>query len=106
MIAEFTMPIQENNKVEWDFWLTSSSDRALDFLENFSPMQKMFGDSVSFNPHYVFWECPKCNLDLKIKDCYSDGAYCAIDTSNGNLLGREIIQEDLRQMCLWNRVTL
>lgn len=35
LMAEFVMPYESGNKVEWDFWMTSSSDRALDFLEDF-----------------------------------------------------------------------
>lgn len=38
IMAEFVMPFEEDNKVEWDFWMTSSSDRALDFLEDFREM--------------------------------------------------------------------
>lgn len=57
IMAEFVMPFEEDNKVTWDFWFTSSSDRALDFLEDFNEMQETLGDNVRFTPHYVFWEC-------------------------------------------------
>jgi len=35
VMAEFVMPFEEGNKVEYDFWLTSSSNRAIDFIEDF-----------------------------------------------------------------------
>lgn len=41
--------------------MTSSSDRALDFLEDFRQLQEAFGDTVKFTPHYVFWECINCD---------------------------------------------
>jgi hypothetical protein len=34
-MAEFVMAFEEGNKVEYDFWLTSSSNRAIDFIEDF-----------------------------------------------------------------------
>jgi len=34
-MAEFVLPTVADNKVNFDFWLTSSSNRALDFLEDF-----------------------------------------------------------------------
>jgi hypothetical protein len=34
-MAEFRMQTTADNKVVLDFWMTSSSNRALDFLEDF-----------------------------------------------------------------------
>jgi hypothetical protein len=34
-MATFEMDKNENNDVKIDFWMTSSSNRALDFLEDF-----------------------------------------------------------------------
>ena len=34
-MAFFEMKFNEDNKVQWDFFMTSSSDRSLDFLEDF-----------------------------------------------------------------------
>ena len=34
-MAEFVATFQDSGKVSWDFWMTSSSDRAMDFLEDF-----------------------------------------------------------------------
>jgi len=35
-MAEFVMEAAEGNNVKWDYWMTSSSNRALDFLEDIS----------------------------------------------------------------------
>jgi len=35
VMATFEMDKNENNDVKIDFWMTSSSNRALDFLEDF-----------------------------------------------------------------------
>jgi hypothetical protein len=59
--AEFVLPTVADNKVSFDFWLTSSSNRALDFLEDFAKLQVSLGDNLKFTPHYVFWECVGCD---------------------------------------------
>ena len=59
IMCEFIMP--ENAVVKYDFWFTSSSDRALNFLEDFASMNKKLGDLVQFTPRYVFWECLNCD---------------------------------------------
>jgi len=40
IMMEFVMNHTENNIVSYDFWFTSSSDRALDFLEDFAQVEK------------------------------------------------------------------
>lgn len=34
-------------------------------------------------------------------DCFGGGKYCAVESTNQNQKGREIILEDLRQICLY-----
>lgn len=82
IMAEFVLPNEAGNKVEWDLWMTSSSDRAIDFLEDFEVMQEQLGDQVKFTPHYVFWECPGCDSRYIENDCYGGGRYCAVEPSN------------------------
>lgn len=38
VMAEFKMNTNADNQVSYDFWMTSSSNRALDFIEDFAPM--------------------------------------------------------------------
>lgn len=60
VMASFEMP-HTSNHVNYDLWMTSSSDRSLDFIEDFYKMNQSLGDDVTFEPHYVFWECPNCD---------------------------------------------
>ena len=96
LLADFSEKHRKDNKVVWDFWMTSSSDRALDFLEDSRSLQESFGDSVEFTPHFVFWECHQCATEYLENDCFGGGKYCAVEPSNQLVLGVEIIQEDLR----------
>ena len=59
IMCEFIMP--ESDTVKYDFWFTSSSDRALNFLEDFASMGKKLDSQAQFTPHYVFWECMQCD---------------------------------------------
>lgn len=102
-MAEFVMAFEEGNKVEYDFWMTSSSNRAIDFIEDFEPFQKKLGENVVFTPHYVFWECIGCDQRYIESDCYGGGKYCAVEPSNYAIKGKEIVLEDLRQKCLYKK---
>ena len=54
-MSDFVLP--ETTVVKFDFWFTSSSDRGLNFLEDFGSTKEKFQDAVDFTPRYVFWEC-------------------------------------------------
>lgn len=102
-MSDFLMP--EFDQVTYDFWFTSSSDRALSFLEDFAKMDEKLGDLVKFSPHYVFWECINCDQEYLDNDCFGNGRYCALEPSNANIRGAEIVMEDIRQMCLWENLS-
>ena len=102
LLAEFVME-KPDNRVEYDLWFTSSNDRALDFISDFREYDEKFGSKVLFTPHYVFWKCPFCESQYLENDCFGNGKYCAVEPSNENIRGREIILEDIRQKCIYNR---
>ena len=64
MKAEFIMH-KPDNRVEYDFFYTSSNDRALDFLRDFAEKDQQFGQTVLMEPHFVFWQCENCDEELK-----------------------------------------
>lgn len=99
LMAQFEMP-HPDNRVEYDFWYSSSSEQALDFLKNFAPHHLKFKKDVFFTPHYVSWNCEECHVSIKSKHCFGDGKYCAFHYDNANHTGQEILYENLRQKCL------
>ena len=101
--AEFEMN-KPDNRVEYDIWYTSSNDRALDFIRDFAKVDAQLGTYVLMEPHFVFWECPGCDVELKQRDCFADGKYCAYESSNDKIKGRDIILEDLREKCLYKKL--
>ena len=76
-----------DNRVEYDIWYTSSNDRALDFIRDFGEWDEKFGTNVLMEPHYVFWQCENCDDDIKNKDCFGGGKYCAYESSNPKIIG-------------------
>ena len=104
VLCEFKMDYNDDDTVNYDYWFTSSSDRALDFLEDFRPMENKLHGLANFTPHYVFWECPDCDPNYVENDCFGGGKYCALEAGNMAIKGQEIILEDLRQACLWKNL--
>lgn len=108
VMAEFDLATNKENKVDYELWMTSSSIRSMDFIEDFASFDQMLrkeGDKINFTPLYVFWECLGCDKRYLDNDCFGGGKYCAIETSNDAIKGREIILEDLRQKCLFNSLS-
>jgi len=102
--AEFVFKNQDN-KVRWELWYTSTNDKALDFVRNFRETNKKLMNSVStgdvvFSPHIVTWACTSCDADFKKKECLSNGRYCAMNHKSTYVQGVDILVEDLRQKCL------
>ena len=53
------------------------------------------------------WACPACTDDFKQDECFGDGRYCAPNQNRAEgsfIKGKNIILEDLRQMCLHQRL--
>jgi len=96
--------MNSDNTVNYELWMTSTSNRALDFIEDWASFHESLlleGDKVNFAPRYIFWGCSDCDMDYLDTECYGGGKYCSIDQHPG-MTGREIIQEDLRQKCLFD----
>jgi len=100
IMAQFIME-KPDDRVEYDLWYTSSNDRALDFISDFKDQDTRFGTKVLMTPRFVFWKCTFCEDEYLQNDCYGGGRYCAVEPSNEDIKGREIILEDLREKCLY-----
>jgi hypothetical protein len=102
IMAKFVME-KPDDRVEYDIWFTSTNDRALDFITDFKEYDERFGTKVLMTPRYVFWKCTFCEEEYLQNDCYGGGRYCAVEPSNDKIKGREIILEDLREKCLYQK---
>lgn len=96
----FTME-KPDNRVEYDIWYTSTDDRALDFIDNFREYDTALDSNVLMTPHFVTFDCSECDDSFKQTECYADGKYCALNHKNVKMTGINIINEDLRQKCVY-----
>jgi len=104
VIATFDMR-SPDNRVEYDIWYSSSNDMALDFITKFSKVDKALGENVLMTPHFVFKPCmgAGCTDEFKKDNCFADGKYCSSDPTHPKIKGVEIMLEDLRQMCIYQK---
>lgn len=100
IMANFEMT-RPDNRVEYDIWYSSSDQKMLDFIEDFEPLDKRFNSDVLMTPHFQFWECKNCEKTFTDNQCFGSGKYCGNDIRNMRVSGREIILEDLRQLCVY-----
>jgi len=74
------------------------------FLTEFYPTYKNYGDLIVFTPYYATWPISRSTTNFSIstnKNCIYGGRYCAQDPDGkGPLTGRDVLQEDLRQICI------
>lgn len=102
LLVSFEMP-HPDQRVEYDIWYSSIDDRALDFITDFQKYDEKLGDLALMTPHFVSWKCTECDADFKRNECFADGKYCAVIHDTIKLPGREILLEDLRQRCIYQK---
>ena len=90
-----------DDHVEYSIWMSSSNDKALDFIEDFKDYALKFTTSATMTPHYNFQTCKDCEREYLDKHCFGNGKYCAADSNHKSLLGTEIMMEDLREICIY-----
>lgn len=56
LMASFNID-HPDNRVEWDFWYSSSNAKAMSFLRDYQEWDENMGDKTLFTPHFSFWSC-------------------------------------------------
>jgi PA domain len=95
--------------VKFELWMSSVNDLSLRFLREFESTGKQLTKlNCDFTPYYVFIRCLSCDTagyNSPHVDCLGGGRYCAPDPDgNGPISGRMVIQEDLRQLCMFEQM--
>lgn len=94
--------------VELDYFTCADDFKSLSFKENFPSVLTEFGNSLHFTPRYFILNGTKAG-------CFGKGAYCGDQCANNGrycvqdpdtdlvngLSGHDVIQEDVRQICVW-----
>lgn len=56
-----------------------------------------------FTPHYKIWRCPDSYKDSDEcrKQCIHKGRYCSPDPESEKFDGKDVVEENLRQLCVF-----
>lgn len=96
-------PIPEKNldgHTELDFFYVPSSPYTSRFVNMAVQVKKRLGDKVLFNP--IIFTFSSKSEEFEKNNCVSKGQFCAYDPDNsGRLTGRMVIQEAIRQKCVF-----
>lgn len=95
----------KTGQVEVVFWLSTSNRNSFRVINEFYPYFKKLENQIKFTPHYAIWTCQSCfisNFTEFPDNCISGGRYCCPDPDgSGPATGAHIVQEDLRQICIF-----
>ena len=95
------------DKLIYIFWLSSSNRNSYKLIRDFKQFYIMLQNHAKLEVHYLFWTCETCaNFHFQGSEipnnCVSGGRYCCSDPDGeGEANGRDIVLEDLRQICLF-----
>merc|ERR1712232_124585 len=84
-----------------DFWMSSGSPEASEFLARFKDCAESLRYHLQFVPHYHIFPLPQGANNGKL--CLdSGGKFCAPDPDGpGPITGADVVEEDLRRLCIW-----
>jgi hypothetical protein len=102
LTADFTIPATDG-ALEIELWYSSNNNPALNFIKEFEKYAHDLAGHINFTPRFVTWSCPECTIEFKQSECLVNGKYCAPNHAFSLFTqekGRDILVEDLRQMCL------
>ena len=108
LVLNFEMPTLPGH-VYLNLWMSSGNLPSLTFLQEFSSIgTQLTKKNSEFTPHYVAIKCLACeenNFEIEHDDCLGGGRYCAPDPDGpGPVSGRMVVQENLRQMCMFEQL--
>lgn len=95
--------VKKTASIDYKFFITTSSRQSFKLIRDFEPYFRVLEKSAKFEPHYAIWYCPGCSADSqKVKEmCVSGGKYCFPNPTDGKTTGKELVLEDLKQICIY-----
>lgn len=102
IIVELQWNIPTNHVVEMDLWMSSGSQESLAFLKDFAPRRKILNKVVQFRPHYAIFSVNSSDPSVYTDICSdNNGHFCAADPDgSGEVTGKDVLVEDVRQLCI------
>eukprot|EP01017_Pseudomicrothorax_dubius_P005565 TRINITY_DN11430_c0_g1_i9.p1 TRINITY_DN11430_c0_g1~~TRINITY_DN11430_c0_g1_i9.p1 ORF type:complete len:459 (+),score=97.00 TRINITY_DN11430_c0_g1_i9:50-1426(+) len=92
------------DRPSYEIWVSAADQNSYASFARFAPYAAKLFNSTDMNPRFVSFPCEACEkagFKIANPDCLSGGRYCAADPDGtGPLSGRDIIWEQLRQICI------
>jgi hypothetical protein len=96
--------------VVWDFFTSSDDKHSSALKKDFAPVAAALGSKAKLKVHYLVGDgrkvgCKPYGPFSCSKQCTNNGRYCATDPDGDldkGLDGQDIIEENLRQLCIFN----
>lgn len=107
--AELEM-VHPDNRVEYEFWYSTILDIDFDKLVDLALFQKVLNKNALFTPRILTYSCTHCAQQIKDQNCIADGNYCPyfpptpLPRELKDVTGKQLIEESLRQRCLYNTI--
>jgi hypothetical protein len=103
IVVELAWNVPTKTVVTVDQWMSSASSESLKFLRSFAPKRRILNQVLRYQPHFtVFSMGSGGSAQTTSKLCTDQsGKYCAEDPDgDGPVQGKDVLEEDLRQLCL------
>jgi len=103
VVVELAWNVPTKTVVTVDQWMSSASSESLKFLRSFAPKRRILNQVLRYQPHFtVFSMGSGGSAQTTSKLCTDQsGKYCAEDPDgDGPVQGKDVLEEDLRQLCL------
>mmetsp|Transcript_4357 Transcript_4357/g.9188 ORF Transcript_4357/g.9188 Transcript_4357/m.9188 type:complete len:666 (-) Transcript_4357:19-2016(-) len=97
------------DRVEYSIWLVPLPSKIMTpLLTDFKAYSQALGQQAVFTPHYFLYDglavgCQSANeTDQCVSLCTNNGRYCYKDDNLGTISGKQVVEESLRQICIWS----
>lgn len=109
VVLKLHFEVRKSEYVGMELWYSANEGKTRGFLREFEQFGRKFTKTLlNFHPRIALWNCFECqeaNFTLDKPDCLSGGRYCAPDPDGtGPLSGRNVLMEDLRQLCVFQSI--
>lgn len=109
VVLKLHFEVRKSEYVVMELWYSANEWKTRRFLREFERFGKRFTKTLlNLHPRIALWNCYECqeaNFTLDKPDCLSGGRYCAPDPDGtGPLSGRNVLMEDLRQLCAFQSI--
>lgn len=101
VVVELDWQVPTDHVVRVDMWMSAGSIESQRFLHDFATSRKALNDALRFIPHYAVFSMDKSESGAGSLCEDGSESFCAEDPDGpGNVTGRMVLDEDVRQLCI------